>query len=191
MSTAVESPVKVNQSKASKHKKELHTSEMPLAQLPSTHEDEHDELESPLPKVEHIDKDARPSFTKAHYDQLAFNEDAVTISFSQSHERFAAPFVDCKVNGRGIEALIGDRWIEVHQVPVNKPVIIKRKYVEVFARCKHTDVKAFSTGGPQDGASVVNHTEPQSNLKHPFSVIHDPRGMAGHEWLNKILADRA
>lgn len=191
MSVVAEQPV-AKKAKASQHKKEFHTDEVKPEVREGLVETEDDEPESVLSQIHVVDKELHGArvLSKDYLEQLAFMEEGVTVSFSQSHERFAAPFVDCSVNGKGIEALHNGRWLEVHQVPVNNPVTIKRKYLEVFARCKHTDIKAYSEGGRDGSNKPINRTDPNEFLKHPFSVLHDPNPR-GHDWLIRILTDRA
>ena len=85
----------------------------------------------------------------------------------------------------------GANQVEVFCVNgVNQPIIrerpqeIKRKYLEVIARCRVTKYRQ----------SVVDPTRPDSIqirehtvLKYPFSVIHDPNPK-GAAWLKNIMA---
>lgn len=171
-------------------KREFHTSDVKIDQIPPILDRGEREDDSLLPKVHLVDKAKHPHLTKAYLDELAFNEEFVTVRFTSGMDRFAPKFVDCAVNGKGIEILLNDRVLEVFQVPVNQNVTMKRKYVEVFARCKHTDVVARSHGPTRDGSPPVNETTPNTNLKHPFSVIED-RNPRGAEWLTRILVGRA
>jgi len=170
-------------------RKELHTSEVRIEQLPPVSEQGMTDTESLLPRTHVVDQATHPSFTKDYYDELAFNEEPVTVRFSPGMDRFAPKFVDCSVNGKGIEVLMNGRWMEVFQVPINANVTMKRKYLEVFARCKHTDVIARSRGVTFDGSQPINDTIPTTNLKHPFSVLED-RNPRGAEWLTRILIGR-
>lgn len=184
----VDAPVKPRKTKAKKS--EFHTSEVKIEQLPPVVDDGDREDESLLPRVHRVDKAKHPSLTKEYYDELKFNEEPVTVRFTSGGDRFAPKFVDCAVMGKGIEVLMDGRWLELFQVPVNQNVTMKRKYVEVFARCKHTDVVARSNGIPRDGMPTVNDTLYNTNLKYPFSVIDD-RNPKGHDWLTRILLGRA
>ena len=176
--------------KRSHGKKEFHSSDVKPEQLPPIIDRGDLDDDSLLPKLHVVDKHAHPTLTKEYLAELAFNEEPVTVRFTSGSDRFAPKFVDCAVNGKGIECLIDGRWIEMFQVPVNALVTMKRKYVEVFARCKHTDVQARSHGPTRDGSPPVNETIPSTNLKHPFSMIED-KNPRGHEWLTRILLGRA
>src|SRR5574343_314802 len=138
-----------------------------------------------------VDKAMHAGLTKGYLADLAFNEEPVTVMFHPTQDRFAAPFVDAYVNSRGIEVMDTDgRWLEMHQVPINVEVTMKRKYLEVFARAKHTDVKTNVIGGSADGSEPINQLLRTINLKYPFSVVQD-KNPRGHEWLQKIIMGRA
>lgn len=181
----MEQGVQINTRKATR-KKEFHASDVKIDQLPPVVEQGMEEMESLLPRVHVVDKAKHSGLTKDYLDELAFMEEPVTVRFSSGMDRFAPKFVDCCVNGKGIEVLMNGRWLEFFQVPVNQNVTMKRKYLEVFARCKHTDVVARHRGVPNDNSQPINETIPSTNLKHPFSVIED-RNSRGPEWLTRIL----
>ncbi len=179
------SGVQINTRKATR-KNEFHANEVKIDQLPPVIEQGMSDADSLLPKVHVVDKAKHAGFSKDYLDDLAFMEEPVTVRFHSGTDRFAPKFVDCAVNGKGIEVLVGKKWVEFFQVPVNQSVTIKRKYVEVFGYCKHTDVVARHRGIPNDGSQPVNEMIPSTNLKHPFTVIED-RNQRGHEWLTRIL----
>ena len=175
----------INVRKASR-KKEFYAGDVKIDQLPPVIEQGLSEDDSLLPKVHLVDKAKHASLTKDYLDELAFMEEPVTVRFTSGMDRFAPKFVDCAVNGKGIEVLIDGKWLELCQVPVNHNVTMKRKYLEVFAHCKHTDVVARHQGVPTNGTQPINETIPSTNLKHPFSVIVEPNPR-GAEWLTRIL----
>ena len=130
-----------------------------------------------LPSVGDIARDdetivvARDDILEDGLDELAFNEEPVTIVLSRSSEKFAPAIKDFYVNGKAM-------WIRV-----GVPQTVPRKYVEVIARAQPFDVRT----------NVVKHEEREDNMvernlivAHPFSVIRDdnPRG---HEWLRKVM----
>ncbi len=178
----------LNMRKATR-KREVHTSDLKIDQLPPVVEQGLEERDTLLPRVHLVDKAKYAGLTKDYLDELAFNEEPVTVRFSSGMDRTSPKFVDCAVQGKGIEVLMNGTWLEMFQVPVNTNVTIKRKYVEVFARCKHTDVVARHRGIPNDGSQPINETLPNTNLKHPFSVIED-RNPRGHEWLSRLIVGR-
>jgi hypothetical protein len=81
--------------------------------------------------------------------------------------------------------------LEVGAVPVHVirgvPQMVKRKYVEILARCRSSFVRHWFTVA---GTSVKNFQKTSSkSLMYPFVVEVDPSGAQGREWLSKILAE--
>jgi hypothetical protein len=176
--------------KPSSRKHELHTDDIKIEQASPVSERGDEQAADIHQSSIFVDKAMHPGLPKAYLEELRFNEEPVTVMFTPAQERFAAPFVDAAVMGIGLEAMSEDgRWLQLHQVPVNMEVTIKRKYVEVFARCKHTDVRAFARGVPSDGSEPVNDTLRSTNLKFPFVLIED-KNPRGREWLMKIVTGR-
>jgi hypothetical protein len=107
-----------------------------------------------------------------YVDQLAFNEELVTIYLYRGAEECAPNVVPFWVNGRGVE------------VPVEKPVLIKRKYVEIMARTNPFKVKTDVVKSP-DGERIQNLWRRESSAQYPFTMVEDknPRGRA---WLEGI-----
>lgn len=171
--------------KARHGKSEMHSTDYPAAQPdPIVMPPIDQRFEAPDPHVQTADHAA---MHKAYLDELTFNEEPVTVLMHPTAEKFASPFVECTVNGKGVEIFVeGYGWLEIKQIPVNKAVTVKRKYVEVWARAKHTDVRTNVTGQPGDGKDPINEVLRTTSLRHPFSVIEDrnPRGKA---WLEKLL----
>ena len=87
----------------------------------------------------------------------------------------------------------GANQVEVFSVNgVNQPIIrehpqnIKRKYLEVMARCRVSGYKQTTVDPARpDSIQIKEHTV----LKYPVSVIHDqnPKGPA---WLRNIMTQR-
>jgi hypothetical protein len=69
-----------------------------------------------------------------------------------------------------------------------KDVMVKRKYVEVLARCKETRYKqpTRDMGNPEAGNQLIGRTA----LTYPFAVIED-RNPIGRAWLKAVLAEAA
>ena len=126
--------------------------------------------------------------SKKYLEELQFNEDPMSIVIAPSPEKFAPKYVECWVQGKGIEVLIGNRWIEFKAVPVGKVVVTKRKYVEVLIRLKRNDVTTRIVSF-QDGDSENKRTEvdiaPAS--VHGVTIRHDP-SPKGAEWLNRMVS---
>lgn len=112
------------------------------------------------------------SVNKSYLDELAFMEETLTIQLSPSSEKNAPNVVSASVNGVTI-------WIEV-----GEPTEVKRKFVEVLARCK-SDAIDTVVKTMQNGDSVNQFTRSTSN-KHPFSVLHDPSSR-GYEWITQLF----
>lgn len=173
-------------------KKERHSADVTIEQIDpivDRGEDAETAQIAILAKAVRIDPAKFPHLTKDYYEQLAFNEEPVTVRFTSGQDPHAPKFVDAQVNGKGIEVLTTDgKWLEVFQVPVNRNVTIKRKYLEVFARCKHTYVTArheFDGNNPDP----VNRTVPSSDFKHPHTIVEDKNPL-GDEWYNKVASMR-
>ncbi len=126
--------------------------------------------------------------TKDYLDELAFLEEPVTVEFLLADEKFGAPYVDATNNGKGIEAWkIGDldfgRWCEVKQVPRGIPVVIKRKYLGIFATAKVMRVRA---GYDQNNGDPVNRINRSLSTRYPFTTIGDSE--KGQAWLQHVMA---
>ena len=166
---------------AGRPRRERHTSDTPVGQPGN--------LVMPdegLPDRENIVV-ADASLTDNYADELKFMEEPVTIMVNKSPEKFAPLTVDCWVNGKGVE--IWDRsnkWIETGWVPVEMPVTIKRKYVEVLARTKHMSVR---TEVQQMADGERNEIQRSNSLKAQFSVLHDPNPKGAY-WLQRIISER-
>jgi hypothetical protein len=65
---------------------------------------------------------------------------------------------------------------------------VKRKYVEVLGRLKKTTFsqRLIKDGNGNDTYENVPHTA----LMYPFSVVYDPSGKKGNDWLEKLLKER-
>lgn len=125
------------------------------------------------------------SVNKSYLEDLAFNEDPVTILIHPSREKNAAPVVDCWVNGRGAEVFTNGRWYSLAWLPINIECVVKRKYVEVLARASidtiDTDVDDTTVKDPEN--RIVRVTSALCT----FSVLHDPNPK-GREWLRRVMA---
>ena len=118
------------------------------------------------------------------FDEVAFNEEAITIELLPSQDENAPKSVPIWVNGKGAEVLTEDgKWISMTFLPVDQPLITKRKYVEVLARCKTGNVKAYFV--ENIGQDPTNHVERRNFFRYPFSVIED-KNPRGREWLRRI-----
>ncbi len=169
-----------------KSRKEVHTSDFELGQPGDLSARADQPFVRPdtatIRRIDGVDTELSPDYLA----ELAFLEEPVTVMFQPPTHEFGAQFVDCFVQGKGIEAMLNDKWYETKQVPVNIPVVVKRKYLGVLAGAKEMRVRAEYDEVP--GKDPINHLRRSFILKHPFSVIKDTE--KGHEWLRNLLAQQ-
>lgn len=76
---------------------------------------------------------------------------------------------------------------------MNQPIVlgqemkIKRKYVEAMARTRTTVYKQVTPDPTQPDYILMQE---RTVVTQPFSVLHDPSGVRGREWLKAILAQK-
>lgn len=156
-------------------KDELNTQELPLNQdkevvLPASGSIQGalDELRT----VEVHDKPLQDDYAAA----LAFSEEKVTVMIHEDTDPNAENPVQVAVNGINQFFLRG------------QPQDVKRKYVEVLARCKRTRI---ATPEITDGSGArTNAVRQSSSLRYPFSVMYDPNPK-GASWLKAIMTEAA
>lgn len=121
--------------------------------------------------VEDIVTDASQSIA----EHEAFMQDVLSIIVQSSGNDNETRLVHVAVNGRQM------------LLPRDEQIQVKRMFVEVLARCKKTD---FDQNLDERLGEGLNHLSQRHSLKHPFTVVMDPAGVRGHEWLRGILAQR-
>jgi hypothetical protein len=157
--------------------KEVSTDDLEIGQSKSVNLDLPRESESLIETGENLNQ--------GYLESLAFMEEPITIVLQKSSEKHAANVVDCWVNGRGAEIFDQNgKWHVCGWLPVGKPVITRRKYVEVLARAKRDSIST----------EVVKHENREDNMAHrttsmryPFSVLKDDNPK-GYMWLTNILS---
>lgn len=82
-----------------------------------------------------------PALARTEAEALKMGEEPVTIMVARSTEKNAPASVDCWVNGKGIEIMLGDRWVPTGAAPRGIPFTTKRKYVEVLMRARIDSVE--------------------------------------------------
>jgi len=116
-------------------------------------------------------------------DELAFNEEPVTIRIEPSSDKNAAAHVPLWINGRGGEVLLQGQWVPCGYLPVNTVLTTKRKYVEVLMRAKidtvNTDVIE------EQGKDPVNKVKRFTTAAHTFSIIKDKNPLS-QAWLTEL-----
>jgi hypothetical protein len=119
-----------------------------------------------------------------HAEALRFNEDMLTIMIHEGVEQTnPEPYVMLSVNGRGAMPG-GNPW-----VPRGVPVTIARKYVERLCLAKPVTMRTVEAVMP-DGSKGIE-IKRNSTLQYPFSVMEDPAGQKGFQWLREKMAQRA
>lgn len=117
-----------------------------------------------------------------HYKKLQFNEEPITviINTNAASSKYPETCVAVKNNGKGAEVLIGNKWVEFTWLPLNKQIVVKRKYIEQLLLSKINTVNTI-----HDDANVEKPRNEISNdlsQRYPVSVIHDANP-AGAAWL--------
>lgn len=106
----------------------------------------------------------------------AFMNEYVEIEVATTTDDNAPPMVLLNVNGTN------------QPIPRGVPVKVRRKYVEVLARCKETKYRQPDRDmmNPEQGNEMLGRTA----LVYPFNVIADenPKGRA---WLKAVMAEAA
>jgi hypothetical protein len=161
--------------------KEVHTADLPVAQPPV--------IESIEDRGEVVIADASPD--QKYLDLLKFNEDAVTIRIERGTEEFAPSSVQVWVNGEGAEVMnTAGKWAKVGWLPIGIPVVTKRKFVEVLARSRTDRVRASEDNTRPNAGEDGWKLHRTSTQSHAFSVLHDPAGAKGTDWLSRIYTER-
>lgn len=106
-------------------------------------------------------------------DELQFNEEVLTVVIHDSTNPSDDPLPLVIVNGMR-------QYFER-----GKQMKVKRKFVERLARARKT---TYSQEELPNRAGYRN--VPHTALQYPFSVIHDPAGYKGAEWLQAILNEQ-
>ena len=107
-------------------------------------------------------------------ETLAFMEEEVDVTVHQSTDKNAEAVVQVWNDGRA-QFFVRGRQQKV-----------KRKFVEVLARCKQTGfVQEYYVDG--QGNNAIRNI-PQTALRYPFTINHD-LNRKGPDWIRKVLAE--
>lgn len=141
-------------------------------------------------KPEFVQADESVLKDTAYADELAFNEEPVTIRLEHSAEKNAATRFPIWNNGKGCEVWLGppaNRWVEMPYIPVGMVITIKRKYLEILIRAKsdrvdttRTEVRDLDDNGIPN--NVVTRVTSAANA---FSIISDPNPR-GPAWFAEL-----
>jgi len=110
---------------------------------------------------------------KKQFEELKFNEEFVEVMVHESTDPNAENPVFTACNGVSQYFFRG------------QPQQVRRKFVAILASCKEHSLKTeeYTSG---DGARAIR-LKRTSSLKYPFSVISDPSGRRGADWLKSLL----
>jgi len=179
MQTAANAPVR-------KSRAEVNTGEMEMQSRPKIVMPD-----SGLPTREDIVPavDGIKVLQKKYLQDLAFNEEPVMIRIASSNhgEKNPPKVVDCWCNGVKAEQFIDGKWVQCGWLPIDKPVITKRKYVEILLRSKRDQIETKHQG--------TDHENPENALvfnTHAVSLISimQDKNPAGIDWLTQIMYER-
>lgn len=117
----------------------------------------------------------------------SFMNEPVEIIIHRSHEKNFAPKVTdlISINGVPAEVLGPKGWMRMGYLPRGQRIIVKRKVVEVIARCR-IDTVHTSVEQPPD-ANPINHVETTRTYALPFQLVHDQNVEMGPEWFDKLM----
>lgn len=134
-----------------------------------------------LPVIDDVDDLAddvvltEEELARGYAEELAFQEELVTIRIHRGREKYAPTTVDLHVNGKSI-------W-----VPVERDVRIKRKFVEVLARAQPIDVRTESGAIEGDeGAATINKVHRSQTPNYAFSVL-GAQSARERQWLDSLI----
>lgn len=117
----------------------------------------------------------------------AFMNEPVEIMIHRSHEKNFAPNVTdlISINGVPAEVLGPKGWMRMGYLPRGQRIIVKRKVVEVIARCRidsvNTEVERPMNEDP------INRITSTTTYSLPFQLVHDKNTEMGPEWFDKLM----
>lgn len=156
-------------------RKELHSSDVKIEQKP------------PIIDPSKYDGDiviADRPINQDWVDELAFNEEPLTIRIEPSSEKHAATAHPVWVNGKGAEVFQNGQWQEIGYLPVGRVLIVKRKIVAVLAGAKFdritTEVIEVQNDNPD------NQVRRFTSSAVSFSVLED-KNDRGRAWLTELI----
>lgn len=121
---------------------------------------------------------------EAYLAELAFNEEWLEILINPSTHKNAASIFENWSNGVGAEMLINGKPVIVRDLPVGRPITVKRKIVEQIIRARVTEVRTiYESINVENPRNEIGRTD---SRVHSFSVLHDPAGAKGHEWMRMV-----
>lgn len=131
-------------------------------------------LDQPIDRESIVIEPVVSSLTKNDFDEMMFMEELVKIRVEPLNEKNPRKMIDLYVNGKA-------DW-----VPVGRPWIMRRKYVEVLARSKPMSVQTKHESA-EESLNPQNEVIRTTSSQFPFSVLEDTQ--RGIEWLNRLMAE--
>jgi hypothetical protein len=111
---------------------------------------------------------------KRNLDMIRFMEERVDVMVAESADPNAEQYIQTYVNG--VPQLFERGVVQS----------VKRMFVEALARAMPVFIQTVEYIDPNGGkATKINKTPTH---KYPFSVINDPSGKVGYEWLKSVYA---
>ena len=136
-----------------------------------------------------IEHDANiAAMEKQYFDDLAFNEEPVTILIDQPPGDFAQATQDVWCNGEMPELLINNKWYRKCAIPLGVEVTTKRKYVEILMRAKPYTVRTSYDPQTESNPSPENYVKRTPNRAVNMSIIGDTSSRA-REWQQRIMRE--
>ena len=124
--------------------------------------------------------------TQDYLDELAFNEEWLEILINPSTHKNAAYIFENWSNGVGAEMLINGKPVVVRDLPVGVPITVRRKIVEHIIRARVTEVRTiYESTNVENPRNAIGRTD---SRVHSFSVLHDPSGQKGIDWMRMVYA---
>ena len=123
--------------------------------------------------------------TPEYLEELAFYEDPITIIINPSTHKNAASIFENWSNGRGAEMLINGKWLIIKDLPVGKPITVKRKVVEQIIRARVMGIQTIHEEPPVP--SPRNEIIRTASHVHSFSILKD-ESPKGQDWLEMAYA---
>ncbi len=160
-------------------RKEAHSSDFALEQIrdivmPSQGEIIHD------PALAAIDA--------AYLDDIAFNEEPVTIIIDVPPGDFAPQTQDVWCNGELPELFINGRWFKKAAIPLGVEVTVKRKVAEILMRAKPYTVRTSHDQQTEANPNPENYVKRTANRAVNMSIIGDTSAKA-REWQHRIMRE--
>ena len=120
---------------------------------------------------------------KDEAETLAFFEEPVKVLLHPSSEENAATSFPVWVNGKPAEVFQRNKWDEIGYLPLNKPIVIKRKVLSVIISAKVNQIKTdHPSQSARDDGFVDNRTKTFTKPLNAFSLLED-KNPKGHAWL--------